>query len=80
MSGETFLKMAYVYLVGFIDLLDCLKEHEDYLHGYAAGDAPPLALSPKWQLSNMCFTGMLGCQGASLSSTYGELYGAFEIL
>ena len=41
--------MAYVNLVGFIDLLDCLKEHEDYLHGHAAqaGDAAPLALSPK---------------------------------
>ena len=47
MSGETFLNMAYVNLVGFIDLLDCLKEHEDYLHGHAPGDAALLALSPK---------------------------------
>ena len=39
--------MAYVHLVGFIDLLECLKEHEDYLHEHATGDVAVLAFVPK---------------------------------
>ena len=39
--------LMYVHLCVFIDLLECLKGHGDYLHEHATGDVAVLAFVPK---------------------------------